>query len=124
MLGVSITELRKHTQDYFDYVWNFDKELLIFNAKKHEYLYFEFPEKGGQVGIRFGNWKGVRTNVKKDIDAAWQLFDLSNDLSETKDIAGEHPAVIKKMQAIEKEAHRHSHIREWEFIDPKFNEKK
>ena len=92
--------------------------------EKHEYLYFEFPEKGGQVGIRFGNWKGVRTNVKKDAKAAWQLFDLSKDITETHDIAGKHPAIIKRMQAIQKEAHQHSHIRDWEFIDPKFNEKK
>jgi arylsulfatase A-like enzyme len=92
--------------------------------KKHEYLYFEFPEKGGQVGIRFGDWKGVRTNVKKDVDAAWQLFNLSNDLNETNNIADAHPAIIKKMQEIQKEAHQHSHIRDWEFIDPKFNEKK
>jgi len=38
MLGVSITELRKNTRDYFDYVWDFNKELMIFNEKKHEYL--------------------------------------------------------------------------------------
>ena len=35
---------------------------LLGNSKaqtKRNYIYFEFPEKGGQVAIRMGNWKGI-----------------------------------------------------------------
>ncbi len=93
------------------------------SQKSHEYLYFEFPEKGGQVAIRLGKWKGIRTDVKKDREAAWQLYDLSTNRAETKNLAHQHPEIISKMEEIQKREHQHSHIREWEFIDPKFSEK-
>lgn len=89
---------------------------------KHEYLYFEFPEKGGQVAIRHGNWKGIRINVKKDRNAAWQLYDLLADPRETNDLAAGQPAIIRLFEMIQLTAHQHSHIREWEFIDPKFED--
>ena len=44
---------------------------LLGNSKaqtKRNYIYFEYPEKGGQVAIRMGKWKGIRTNVKKDLN--------------------------------------------------------
>jgi arylsulfatase A-like enzyme len=89
--------------------------------KKHEYLYFEYPEKGGQVAIRMGDWKGVRTEVRKNPDAPWQLFNLKNDRNETVDVAADHPEIIEKLKAIQQKEHQHPHIKEWEFIDPKFS---
>jgi arylsulfatase A-like enzyme len=47
--------------------------------KKHEYLYFEFPEKGGQVAVRFGDWKGVKSNMKKNKNASWEIYNLKTD---------------------------------------------
>ncbi len=29
--------------------------------QKHPCLYFEYPEKGGQVAVRMGDWKGIKT---------------------------------------------------------------
>jgi arylsulfatase A-like enzyme len=86
----------------------------------HPYLYFEFPEKGGQVAIRIGNFKGVKSNMKKDKDARWEVYDLKNDEKETTDISSHHPELMKQFEAILKKEHQPSHIREWEFIDPKF----
>lgn len=88
--------------------------------KRHEYLFFEYPEKDGQVAIRMGDWKGVRTGVRKDPNAAWQLFNLRTDRNETVDVAVQHPEVIRRFEAIQKKEHQHPHIKEWEFIDPKF----
>ncbi|MEM6804436.1 MAG: arylsulfatase, partial [Bacteroidota bacterium] len=34
--------------------------------KKHEYLYWEFHEKGGRVALRKGDWKLIRYNVNKE----------------------------------------------------------
>jgi arylsulfatase A-like enzyme len=93
------------------------------SQKKHDYIYFEYPEKGGQVAIRRGDWKGVRTNVKKDSKAPWQIFNLKTDRNETTDIASEHPELVKQFDAIQKKEHQQAHIKEWEFIDPKFNVK-
>lgn len=90
------------------------------SQQKREYIYFEFPEKGGQVAIRMGNWKGVRSNVRQNAKAPWQLYNLSSDIAEKTDVAGQHPAIIKQFAAIAKSEHRCAHIKEWEFVDPKF----
>lgn len=91
--------------------------------KKHEYLYFEFPEKGGQVAVRLGNWKGVKSNMKKNKKAPWEIYNLLTDEKETLDVASQHPELAKKFEEILKKEHQLSHIRDWEFIEPKFSEK-
>ncbi len=88
--------------------------------KQHDYLYFEFPERGGQVAIRIGKWKGVKSNMKKDKSSNWEIFDLEADEKETTDLAAQYPDLVKKFELILKKEHRPSHLREWEFIDPKF----
>lgn len=96
--------------------------LLGKNAQQrsHEFLYFEYPEKGGQLAIRMGDWKGVRTEVRKNKAARWQLYNLKNDLTETTDLAGQYPKIIQQLDALLGKEHLRSHIREWEFVDPKF----
>lgn len=88
--------------------------------KKHDYLFFEYPEKGGQVAIRLGDWKGVRIDVRKNPKAPWQIFNLKTDRNETTDVSAQHPKLVKQFDAIQKKEHQHPHIKEWEFIDPKF----
>ena len=66
--------------------------------KKHELLYWEY---GGHTAVRMGNWKAVRTNQRKK----WELYDLSTDLSESKDVVAKHPAIIEKMAAFAKASH-------------------
>lgn len=88
--------------------------------RKHEYLYFEYPDKGGQVAVRMGNWKGVRTNVRQHADAPWQLYDLSKDIGEQNDVAYRHPDITAQFAGIAEKEHRCPHVKEWEFIDPKF----
>lgn len=34
-----------------------------------------------------------------------------------------HPELVKQFDAIQKKEHQQAHIKEWEFIDPKFNVK-
>ena len=91
--------------------------------KKHEYIYFEYPEKGGQLAIRIGDWKGVKLNMKKRPDAPWHLYNLKEDRNETTDLTKQHPELIKQFNAIVQKEHQHPHIKEWEFIDPKFEAK-
>jgi arylsulfatase A-like enzyme len=90
------------------------------DQKKHEFLYWEFGETGGSVAVRMGNWKGVKNNLVKDPKAKWQIFDLNKDIGEKNDIAAQHPEVAKKMEEIVKREHLNAHIKEWEFINPKF----
>ncbi|TDE44359.1 N-acetylgalactosamine-6-sulfatase [Flavobacterium rhamnosiphilum] len=91
--------------------------------KNHDYLYFEFPEKGGQVAVRMGDWKGVKSNMKKNKNASWEIYNLKTDEKETTDIAAQHPELAKKFEEILKKEHQSSHIKDWEFIDPKFSER-
>jgi len=87
--------------------------------QQHKYLYFEFPEKGGQVAIRMGKWKGVKSKMKNNRNSPWEVYDLEMDAMESTDISAQHPGLIKKFEEIMIQEHQPSHIREWEFIDPK-----
>ncbi|WP_374755177.1 arylsulfatase [Dyadobacter jejuensis] len=84
--------------------------------KKHEYLYFEYPEKGGQLAIRLGKWKGVKVNLKNNPGNPWQLFDLETDRNETNDLAVKHPDILKKMDAIVKKEHTETPVKKWQFV--------
>ena len=87
------------------------------NQKKHEYLYFEFSEKTGQVAVRLGDWKGVKSNMKKNKNAPWEIYNLKTDEKEAVDLAPQHPELVKKFEEIVKKEHSPAQIKEWEFID-------
>ncbi len=74
--------------------------------RKHPYLYWEFYEMGGRQGLRHQNWKGIRLNVRSGLDqSTFELYNLSTDLSETKNVAAQHPDIVKKLEAMMQEAH-------------------
>ncbi|MEX0321536.1 MAG: arylsulfatase [Puniceicoccaceae bacterium] len=89
---------------------SFLPELIGKKQKEHDYLYWEFHERGGRVAIRKGNWKAVRYNLLKNPNAPVQLFDLSSDPMEQNDLASLYPGIVKEMQAIFKNARTHSEI--------------
>ena len=64
---------------------------------KREYVYWEFHEQGGKQAIRKGNWKAIRLNVRKKPDGPIELYDLSRDIGETKNLSDKHPDLIKEM---------------------------
>lgn len=78
--------------------------------KAHDYLYWEFHERGGRQAVRKGKWKAVKYNVLKHPDATIQLFDLSIDEGEKNNIASSHPEIVKEMETILKEARTPSEI--------------
>ena len=71
---------------------------------KHSFLYWEFPQNNGQQAVRLGKWKGIRFNLQKEMSKV-KLFDLDNDLQEQHDVAGDHPDLVKKIEAIMKQQH-------------------
>jgi arylsulfatase A len=89
-------------------------------TQQREYLYFEFPEKSGEIAIRFERYKAVKSGIKKNKNAAWELYDMQNDEKETNDIAAQHPEIIGRLDDIVKKEHRPATLKEWEFIDPKY----
>ncbi|MCA9237209.1 MAG: arylsulfatase [Planctomycetales bacterium] len=72
---------------------------------EHEYLYWEFYEQGAKQAVRRGKWKGVRLNVGADPDGPLEVYDLENDLGETRNVAAEHPEVAAELARIMAEAH-------------------
>lgn len=72
--------------------------------KPHDYLYWEFPEYNGQVAIRKGKWKFVWQNIKKG-NQDIELYNLDNDISETQNVAENHPELIKEFYQIIKKEH-------------------
>ncbi|GMV99405.1 MAG: arylsulfatase [Candidatus Hydrogenedentota bacterium] len=59
------------------------------NQPVHEYLYWEFHEKGSRQAIRKGSWKGVRLRVSGTVE----VYDLNNDPKETRDMASTYPEI-------------------------------
>ena len=66
--------------------------------KKHEYLYWEYS---GQTAVRWGNWKAYKSRKGN-----WELYDLSKDIEEQKNIAAQNPETLAKMTRFANEAHR------------------
>ena len=62
---------------------------------QHDFLYWEFHERGFQQAARMGPWKAVR--LKKD--AALELFNLDADPKEQQDVAASHADVVQKIEA-------------------------
>lgn len=64
-------------------------------------LYWEFKEgKIDSQAVRRQQWKYVRPAT----GAAWELYDLSKDIGETKNVAGEHRDVVEKLDLFLKTA--------------------
>jgi len=80
----------------------------IAKQKKHSYLYWEFPVRGGSQAIRMGEWKAIRLNVSEDRNAPIQLYNLDMDIGETTDVADKNPDVVATMETIFKEARTES----------------
>lgn len=68
--------------------------------KTHDFLYWEH---GGQTAVRLGDMKALRKGGKAK--GRWELYDLTSDISETKDIAAAHPDIVAKAAAIAKREH-------------------
>jgi arylsulfatase A-like enzyme len=78
--------------------------------KAHEYLYWEFYEQKGKQAVRMGDWKGVRLKVKENREGPIELYNLADDIGETKNVAAAHPEIVKKMSQIMIEARTDSEI--------------
>ena len=82
--------------------------------EKHKYLYWEIPEYGGQQAIRMDNFKAIRKNIFRD-NVNIQLFDLANDIQETKNVADQYPEIIKQVEKIMKKEHKPSELSRFQF---------
>jgi arylsulfatase A-like enzyme len=60
----------------------------------HEFMYWEFHERGFQQAVRMGQWKAVRLKT----GAPLEIYNLSNDPNEEHDVASTNPEVVAKIE--------------------------
>lgn len=66
---------------------------------QHDYLYWELNQ---QTAIRQGSFKAIQPGK----DKAWELYDLSRDLSEQQNLAAEKPEVLTRLKSLAQAAHQ------------------
>jgi arylsulfatase A-like enzyme len=66
------------------------------------YLYWEFYEGGSAQAVRMGKWKAIRRPL---LGERVELYDLSQDLAEERDVAAANPDVVSRLQAAMDESH-------------------
>ena len=80
------------------------------NQEQHQYLYWEFHEQGGKIGVRMGDWKAVKRDIDRTPQGSTELYNLKEDIGETNDLAYSHAEIVKKMEDFMKEAHTPSDV--------------
>ncbi|MGM0377649.1 MAG: sulfatase-like hydrolase/transferase, partial [Bacteroidota bacterium] len=93
---------------------SFLPELLNAPQEEHEFLFWsyfsynydwepgaDFPRNQLQnQAVRKGKWKAVRRNLKINPDAPIELYDLSEDIGEKNNLAGQYPNVVEELKKI------------------------
>jgi arylsulfatase A-like enzyme len=69
-------------------------------SHQHEFLYWEFHERGFEQAARMGDWKAVKLGTNKPLE----LYNLVSDLGETENIADKHPGIVAKIEEFLKTA--------------------
>ncbi len=57
-----------------------------------------FPEYGGQVAVRLGDFKLIRKNLSTKKPGPWEVYDLSKDHAEADDLAADSPDLIRQAE--------------------------
>ena len=71
--------------------------------RQHEYLYWEYQ---GTQAVRIGDWKAVRRGVDGEIE----LYDLSTDIAEQRDVAAQHPEIVARIAEIMRDGRTESQL--------------
>ena len=72
--------------------------------KKHSHLYWELYESNKpNCAVRYDKWKGVVLDTRKGLKI--ELYDLSTDQGELKNVAKNHPAIVSKIEQMMRDSH-------------------
>jgi arylsulfatase len=72
--------------------------------EQHDFLYWEFPEYGGQAAVRMGKWKILWKDIKKG-NQEIEVYNLETDIREEHNIAASHPELVAKFREIIRSEH-------------------
>lgn len=70
--------------------------------REHDYLYWEFYEKGSKQALRFGPWKAIREPM---FTGEIQLYHVAKDIGEDKNVAFENPDTVARARELFDIAH-------------------
>ncbi len=88
LLGQDQLQHKSLVWEYFEYNYSWKPG----SDKARNYL--------NSQAVRMENWKGVRSNIRQLPDASIELYDLSKDPGEIKNVASEHPDVVARIQTV------------------------
>lgn len=66
----------------------------------HKPMIWVFPEYGGQVAVRLGDYKVVRQKLSTSRPGDWEVYDLAKDEAEQHNLAQSHAHVIAEAKVI------------------------
>ena len=79
---------------------------------QHKYIYHEFirgrAKPYSSRSLRQGEWKAVQLAIDKKQGGGFQsieLYNLKDDLGETKNLASQHPEIVDQMERCMDDAH-------------------
>ena len=78
--------------------------------KHHEYLYWEFHERGGRRALRKGNWKMVHYQMFNPAKSTVELFNIAADPAEQYNRASDHPEIVEELTKLMDSAHTPSEL--------------
>ncbi len=78
--------------------------------KQHEFLYWEFYERGGRRAVMKGDWKLINYNLFNPSETTAELYNLAEDAAEENNLAQENPQLVKDLKALMDSAHTDSDI--------------
>ncbi len=104
---------------------SFASSLFGRTQPERPFLYREFPGYGGQQMVRMGDWKAIRRNLNAgrrqvqggETPGKVELYNLREDMGETKDVSAEHPEVIAKLERVMRQEHVNSTLFPFRALD-------
>jgi arylsulfatase A len=81
---------------------------VISEQEQHPFLYWESHELGGKQAARRKEWKAVRNNAGNSPQASIELYNLSSDPGEQKNLADSLPGMVSLMDSLMRISHSRS----------------
>jgi len=73
--------------------------------RKHDYLYWEFLERGGRAAVLKGDWKGIRLHSQKNPNGPLEIYNLDKDIGEETNLALQQKKLVEELEAVMKREH-------------------